>query len=235
MNFKNRSTTPELMDDPSLPEVDLHLALKDLATVNKYLGGNHITITALEDLISAHPEKKKWNVVDVGCGDGEVLRHIAKHFKNSAVDISFYGVDINDKSIDSAREKSKGYDNLTFSRQNILTIDDTTFECDVIICTLTMHHFSDEQLLVFMEKFKKLASIGIIVNDLQRSKIAYRLFQLFSGIFMKSKIAKYDGRVSIARSFRRKELETYSKQLALDNYSIQWKWAFRYLWVIKTI
>ncbi len=235
MNFKNRSTTPELMDDPSLPEVDLHLALKDLATVNKYLGGNHITITALEDLISAHPEKKKWNVVDVGCGDGEVLRHIAKHFKNSAVDISFYGVDINDKSIDSAREKSKGYDNLSFSRQNILTIDDTTFECDVIICTLTMHHFSDEQLLVFMEKFKKLASIGIIVNDLQRSKIAYRLFQLFSGIFMKSKIAKYDGRVSIARSFRRKELETYSKQLALDNYSIQWKWAFRYLWVIKTI
>ncbi|WP_339849139.1 methyltransferase domain-containing protein [uncultured Dokdonia sp.] len=235
MNFKNRSTTPELMDDPSLPEVDLHLALKDLATVNKYLGGNHITITALEDLISAHPEKKKWNVVDVGCGDGEVLRHIAKHFKNSAIDISFYGVDINDKSIDSAREKSKDFDNLSFSRQNILTIDDTTFECDVIICTLTMHHFSDEQLLVFMEKFKKLASIGIIVNDLQRSKIAYRLFQLFSGIFMKSKIAKYDGRVSIARSFRRKELETYSKQLALDNYSIQWKWAFRYLWVIKTI
>jgi 2-polyprenyl-3-methyl-5-hydroxy-6-metoxy-1,4-benzoquinol methylase len=235
MNFKNRSTTPELMDDPSLPEVDLHLALKDLATVNKYLGGNHITITALEDLISAHPEKKKWNVVDVGCGDGEVLRHIAKHFKNSAVDISFYGVDINDKSIDSAREKSKDFDNLTFSRQNILSIDETTFECDVIICTLTMHHFSDEQLLVFMEKFKKLASIGIIVNDLQRSKIAYRLFQLFSGIFMKSKIAKYDGRVSIARSFRRKELETYSKQLALDDYSIQWKWAFRYLWVIKTI
>ncbi|WP_405224372.1 methyltransferase domain-containing protein [Dokdonia sp. Asnod1-B02] len=235
MNFKNRSTTPELMDDPSLPEVDLHLALKDLATVNKYLGGNHITITALEDLISAHPEKKKWNVLDVGCGDGEVLRHIAKHFKNSAIDISFYGVDINDKSIDSAREKSKDFDNLTFSRQNILTIDETTFECDVIICTLTMHHFSDEQLLVFMEKFKKLASIGIIVNDLQRSKIAYRLFQLFSGIFMKSKIAKYDGRVSIARSFRRKELETYSKQLALDDYSIQWKWAFRYLWVIKTI
>ena len=235
MNFKNRSTTPELMDDPSLPEADLHLALKDLATVNKYLGGNHITITALEDLISAHPEKKKWKVVDVGCGDGEVLRHIAKHFKNSAVDISFYGVDINDKSIDSAREKSKDFDNLTFSRQNILTIDETTFECDVIICTLTMHHFSDEQLLVFMEKFKKLASIGIIVNDLQRSKIAYRLFQLFSGIFMKSKIAKYDGRVSIARSFRRKELETYSKQLALDDYSIQWKWAFRYLWVIKTI
>jgi 2-polyprenyl-3-methyl-5-hydroxy-6-metoxy-1,4-benzoquinol methylase len=235
MNFKNRSTTPELMDDPSLPEVDLHLALKDLATVNKYLGGNHITIIALEDLISAHPEKKKWNIVDVGCGDGEVLRHIAKHFKYSAVDISFYGVDINDKSIDSAREKSKDFDNLSFSRQNILTIDDTTFECDVIICTLTMHHFSDEQLLVFMEKFKKLASIGIIVNDLQRSKIAYRLFQLFSGIFMKSKIAKYDGRVSIARSFRRKELETYSKQLALDDYSIQWKWAFRYLWVIKTI
>lgn len=235
MNFNKRSTLPELMDDPLLPEADLQLALKDIALVNKYLGGNQISINALEKLILAHPEKKEWKVVDVGCGDGEVLRQVVGYFRKRSYKITFLGIDINEKSIQHARIKSEGYDNLSFNLQDILTIDEYTFECDVILCTLTMHHFSDEQLLVFIEKFKKLASIGVIVNDLHRSKIAYHLFQLFSAIFMKSMIAKYDGRISIARSFKKKELETYSKILALNDYSIHWKWAFRYVWVIKTI
>lgn len=235
MDFSQRSTAPELMDDPQLPAADLRLALKDIAIVNKFLGGNKITIKALEKMILSHPDKKQWKIVDVGCGDGEVLRQIVAYFKNTAHNIEFLGVDINDKSIDRAREKSAGIDNLHFSTQNILTMDASTFDGDVILCTLTMHHFSDEQLLLFMEKFMKLADIGIIVNDLERSMIAYRLFQLFSGIFMKSKIAKYDGKISIARSFKKEELETYSKKLALSNYSIHWKWAFRYVWVITTI
>ncbi len=235
MNFDKRSNAPELMDNPELPEADLHLALKDLAVVNKYLGGNKITINALEDMITSQPDKKHWRVIDVGCGDGEILRQIARHFKNLEHNIDFIGLDINEKSIARARKKSEDIAHLTFNTQNILTLDPATAGCDIILCTLTMHHFTDQQICTFIKTFTRLASTGIVINDLQRSKIAYRLFQLFSGIFMKSKIAKYDGRVSIARAFKKEELETYSKQLALDNYSIQWKWAFRYLWVIKTI
>lgn len=235
MEFKKRSNLPELMDDPQLPESDLHLALKDLGTVNKYLGGNTITIDALKKLIKTHPKKKRWRVVDVGCSDGEVLREIAKAFKNTTGDIEFLGLDINSKSIKRAKEKSKGISNLSFNTQNILEIEESSLNCDVIICTLTMHHFTDDEILVFLEKFKKLAEIGIVVNDLERSKVAYRLFQIFSSIFMKSKVAKYDGKISIARSFKRQDLETYSKQLALTDYSIDWKWAFRYVWVIKNI
>ncbi|MDE0597663.1 methyltransferase domain-containing protein [Dokdonia genika] len=235
MNFNKRSTAPELMDDAELPEAELRLALKDLAVVNKYLGGNQITITALEGMITSQPDKKLWRVMDVGCGDGEVLRQIARHFKNLDYKIEFIGLDINEKSIARARKKSEGISHLTFSTQNILTLDAATAGCDIILCTLTMHHFTDQQICTFIKTFVQLASTGVIINDLQRSKIAYRLFQLFSGIFMKSKIAKYDGKVSIARAFKKEELETYSKQLALDSYSIQWKWAFRYLWVIKTI
>lgn len=235
MNFKKRSNLPELMDDPNLPEDQLRLALKDIAFVNKYLGGNAITIKALEKIINSYPEKKQWKVVDVGCSDGEVLRKIAYHFSKKNIDIQFLGIDINAKSIAIAQRESEGIARLSFEEQDILKLDKTIFHCDIILCTLTVHHFTENEIIIFLTKFKNLATTAIIINDLERSKIAYRLYQLFSALFMKSYITKYDGKISIARSFKRKDLENYSKKLALTDYSISWKWAFRFLWIIKTL
>ncbi len=232
MNFKKRSTLPELMDNPNLPKADLQLALRDLAVVNKYLGGDGITINALEALIAENPDKQKWKIIDVGCGDGEMLRKIATHFQDETIDIDFLGLDLNPKSIASAVQKTR-LCNVNFEEKDILTLNTQDYQCDIVLFTLTIHHFTDAQIVDFITKCQEIAAIAIVINDLQRSKLAHRLFQLFSGIFMKSNIAIYDGKVSIARSFKREDLETYSKKLALNDYSISWKWAFRYLWVIK--
>jgi len=110
-----------------------------------------------------------------------------------------------------------------------------SFNCDIIICTLTLHHFFDEEILVFMKQFVKLAKVAIVINDLQRSKIAYHLFRLFSRIFIKSHVAKNDGLVSIASGFKKHELKKVAQQLKLKHSKITWKWAFRYLWLIKTV
>jgi ubiquinone/menaquinone biosynthesis C-methylase UbiE len=80
LNFTHRSSLPELMDDPSLPKDQLNTALKDITKVNRFLGGNQITISGIRQLMQSQPEKKEWRIVDVGCGDGEMLRHIARTF-----------------------------------------------------------------------------------------------------------------------------------------------------------
>jgi hypothetical protein len=74
---------------------------------------------------------------------------------------------------------------------------------------------------------------GIIVNDLHRSKLAYRLFQMIIFIFKLKKMTAEDGLISILRGFKREDLEKYSRELQLKNYSIKWKWAFRYQWIIE--
>ena len=103
------------------------------------------------------------------------------------------------------------------------------------LCTLTLHHFKDQEILVFMKQFVALAQVAVVINDLQRSKIAYQLFRLFSRIFIKSDIAKNDGLISIASAFKKPELKIVAQQLKLKHSEITWKWAFRYLWLIKTL
>ena len=49
---------------------------------------------------------------------------------------------------------------------------------------------------------------------------------------MKSKIAKFDGLVSIARSFLREDVEKMSEEIKNTNSQIKSKWAFRWQWLI---
>ena len=230
-----RATEPELMDDPEISQIDLKDALTDISRVNKLLGGNRITIKAIERLFEENPSKKEWTIVDIGCGDGEILRLIADYFNSKDLTVHLVGLDLSPQSIAMGRELSSSYQNIDLKVKDILTIDNESFDCDILICTLTLHHFRDQEILVFMKQFVALAQVAVVINDLQRSKIAYQLFRLFSRIFIKSDIAKNDGLVSIASGFKKPELKIVAQQLKLKHSEITWKWAFRYLWLIKTL
>ncbi|WP_350285763.1 methyltransferase domain-containing protein [uncultured Croceitalea sp.] len=232
MNFTYRSSILELMDDPNLEADKYRQAYLDINRCNKWLGGNKITIKALKILLKSRAQKS-YTILDMGCGDGEMLRQVAQAFKKKPVKLNLIGVDLKDDILDLAREKSVDYPAIQFKNQNILALTETS-GCDVLLCTLTMHHFTDEQIKIFLTKFSKVARIGVVINDLQRSKLAYALFKLFSIFFIRSHTAKYDGLVSITKGFLKNELWAYAKNISTMQHSIQWKWAFRYVWVMQT-
>lgn len=234
MDFTRRSTERELMEDVMLPEKDLYHALEDISKVNRWLGGNRITVKAVASILNKYPNKTHWTIVDIGSGDGEMLRILSKKFSTSKVHLSFTGIDISKKSVETSRRCSKDFTDISYRLENILTAKQAEV-FDIAISTLTLHHIPEDQMIPFLKGMLARAKYGVIVNDLQRSKLAYRLFKLISRIFIKSPVAKNDGLVSIASGFKRNELEKYAQTLGLKHYSIRWKWAFRYLWHIKTI
>lgn len=77
--------------------------------------------------------------------------------------------------------------------------------------------------------------MGIVINDLHRSKLAYRLFELICFVFNLNNMGRKDGLVSILRGFKKRELEAFSEKINLKNDTINWKWAFRYQWIIAKI
>ncbi|MNL86388.1 hypothetical protein D3C87_2150710 [compost metagenome] len=46
-------------------------------------------------------------------------------------------------------------------------------------------------------------------------------------------MSREDGLTSILRGFKKEELIRFSEKLNFKKYTIQWKWAFRYEWIIK--
>ena len=233
ISTKHRTNQSEMMDDFDMEGNVLKDALDKIAKINQVLGGNKLTLQGIEQLIKNKPTEETITIVDVGCGSGDMLRTLADYAENNKLDFKLIGVDANNCTVNYARELSLNYPYIKYRCEDIFKKPFEILQYDIVLCTLTLHHFKDEEIIKLLEVFKANAKLGIVINDLERSSISYRLFQTLCFIFRLNDMSRKDGLVSILRGFKKTELEQFSKKLNFHNYKIQWKWAFRYQWIIS--
>lgn len=232
-DFSIRNREAERMDDPEVEQNMLEEVLCDIDRTNRLLKGNRITVQSVGQLIREFPQQS-YTILDMGCGNGSMLREVVKLGRRMGVKVEAIGIDLSEKGLAIAKAASSDFPEIRYLKQDILELDPDDLNCDILLCTLTMHHFYNENIPVFLGQFAKLARIGIVINDLQRSPLAYHLFKGFSAIFIRTKIAKHDGLISIQSGFTQSELEGFAKDLPSVRHNIKWKWAFRYIWVMRT-
>ncbi|NHM06863.1 methyltransferase domain-containing protein [Flavobacterium sp. CYK-4] len=220
------------MDDFNLQGHLLTDALDKIAAINKWLGGNQLTIKSVKKLLKDWSKEKPVHIVDLGCGNGDMLRSLANYGCKNDFNFKLTGIDANAFTTNYAKQSSLTYPNIEYVAADILEFDFKQQPIDIVLCTLTLHHFKNEQIMALLNRLNQTASKGIVVNDLHRSKIAYYLFQLLCLIFRLNRMSKEDGLTSILRGFTKDELVSFSKNLKFARYSIVWKWAFRYQWII---
>ncbi len=233
LNTQYRSTEPEIMDDFAMEGEILRDALDKIAKINQLLGGNLLTLRGIQDLVPKIPNKTEIAIVDVGCGNGDMLRSLADYGLKNNLNFRLTGIDANNFTINHARKLSSQYPNISFRCEDVFEKDFTELKYDIVLCTLTLHHFKEDEIIQLMTIFNANSRVGIVINDLHRSAISYRLFQVLCFVFRLNSMSREDGLVSILRGFKKNELVHFSKKLKLSNYKIQWKWAFRYQWIIK--
>lgn len=230
-NRNKRNTEAELMDDPSLDPVILDTAVADVNKCNAYLGGYRFTKYAVERIIAKNPNKS-YRITDVGCSDGAMLRYLKDEL--SGYDLELLGIDLSPHSIKAATAKSVHYEGVRFRESDIFKEPLENLECDIVLVTLTLHHFPEETILKFIQRFREMSQTAVIINDLHRHPIAYQFFKFFSPIFIRNEISINDGLISIASGFRKADFKRYANALAIKNDQVNWKWSFRYIWIIPS-
>lgn len=228
---KDRTEEEEIMDDFSLEGQELQEALDKIASINQLLGGNKLTLQGVEQLFQYHPALV-YTIVDVGCGNGDMLRALADYAKQKNIQVQLIGIDANAFTIKYAQKLSTDYPMISYQCEDVFSEEYSYMKFDIVLCTLTLHHFKNEQIDYLVNLFSNQSKNGVVINDLHRSKLAYRLFQLICFIFKLNRMSKEDGLVSILRGFKKSELLEFSRKINVTKQIIQWKWAFRYQWII---
>ncbi|MBX2845851.1 MAG: methyltransferase domain-containing protein [Saprospiraceae bacterium] len=229
LDFSTRSAEPEIMDDFHMSGHLLRESIDQIAGVNTWLGGDQTTFAGIERFIQPN---QTITIVDIGCAGGHLCRKIAKWASKKQLQVQIIGIDANEDAIQYAQEQSKTFNNIHYQCANVFDPNFDFPTADIAVCTLTLHHFSNEEIVQLMNLIQPKLRLGIVINDLHRSRLAYRLYQLVCFVFGLNKMLRHDGCISILSGFKRKELEAFSHQLKLKNHSIRWRWAFRYQWII---
>ncbi|MBW8243520.1 methyltransferase domain-containing protein [Muricauda oceani] len=231
LNTTYRSDATELMDDFSMKGELLRDTLDKLGKINKWLGGNHVTLNGLRQLLKNQPKDKVLTIVDLGCGHGDILRLIADFGRKHNYSFELIGIDANQDAIEYADELSVAYEELSFRSVDVFSEEFRAMEYDIVLSTLFLHHLNEDEIHALLKEVTTKAKLGVVINDLHRSSTAYGLFRLL-GLVISNHMIVQDGLTSILRAFKRKEIEQISSQLNLNS-KISWKWAFRYQWLIK--
>ena len=227
----NRSTKIEIMDDLDMSGETLINSLDQLANINKWLGGNKTTIDSLKTILKTNPKDKTINIVDLGCGNGDMLRKVAHFGRKNGYKFDLLGIDANQATIDYAIQLSANFPEITYKKEDVLSKEFATYTYDIAMCTLFLHHFEDPIALDFIQTLLKNAKIGVVINDLHRHWLAYYLFKLLTSV-VGNEMTREDGLTSILKAFKRQDLDRFSKKLNFKS-TITWRWAFRYQWIIN--
>ena len=230
ISTKHRSEQREIMDDFTMRGKDLRDNLDILSRINWWLGGNHVTLDGIDKILKSENPKGKVKIVDLGCGNGDMLRRIANMGLQKGYQFELIGIDANADTIAYAAELSNSHNNISYFQLDIFSKEFEELEYDIAVSTLFLHHLKDEEIISKLNLLCKNASLGVVINDLHRNKLAYFLFNIIS-FFINNKIIRNDGLISILRGFKKDELEHFSKMMGM-RFEIAWKWAFRYQWLL---
>ena len=77
ISTKNRTDKEELMDDFSIGGDLLRDTLDKLENINRWLGGNKVTVNGLKTILKDSSKEQEITIIDIGCGHGDILRDVA--------------------------------------------------------------------------------------------------------------------------------------------------------------
>jgi 2-polyprenyl-3-methyl-5-hydroxy-6-metoxy-1,4-benzoquinol methylase len=193
--LEQRVRDDEQMDDPSLDPAVYDEVLRGLGRVNRWTFADRPT---LDFLARGTRGRDGFSLLDVGSGEGGMLRTIAKWARRRGLAARLTGVDLNLKSEKVARETTPADLRIDYRTGDYRDLG----RFDFVISSLVAHHMTDAQLLEFLRWMESNSDRGWFVNDLHRHRFAYFGYPLLAILLRVHPIVREDGRLSIARAFR---------------------------------
>lgn len=212
-NLSIRAEEEEQMDADTLSSAVYAKVLTGLARVNRVTLAARPTLRFLD-----RAGRAPFRLLDVGYGDGGMLRAIWHWAQKQGVACELVGIDLNPRSQAVAQACHPEGATITYRTGDYATLVDEPW--DFIVSSLVTHHMSEDQRRDFLRFMEQVARRGWFVNDLHRHGFAYAGYPLLARLLGVHRIVREDGQLSIARSFRPAEWRAMLENVGLDDVAV---------------
>ncbi len=219
---QRRTGAAEYLDEQGHDEAVLAHSMRQVADVNRYLGGTRATVRAVEDLL---PADGTATVLDVGCGAGDITAALANRVQRR--DVRITAIDLHPQILALARERLRALNHVCLARSDALALPFADRSFDVAMMSLTLHHFEDDAPVAVLRELGRVAS-AVVINDLERNwQNRAGAHLLAHTLWARNRLTRHDGPLSVDRSFTAAELSALAHSAGLRDVRVRRRYFYR--------
>jgi hypothetical protein len=87
-----------------------------------------------------------------------------------------------------------------------------------VLCTLALHHFSDEDAVIVLQRCRELSRKFVLVSDLRRGFCLQAGVYLLTALIFREPMTRYDARLSAVRGFSFLEMRDLALRAGWKNF-----------------
>lgn len=222
-----RNLRAELLDLDEAPFEEVRESLNDVRRVNRYLGGYKLLLHYVFDFFKKYPDKCPFTILDTATGSADQPVAVVKLARKLRIPVRITAVDINRKMLNFASEESDRFPEIKFVQCDILSLPFFPESFDLVINSLSLHHFSRENAISIIRAMNMQGRCGFIVNDLHRSRVAFGSIVFLTRLFTSNRLTRYDAPVSVMNAFTPQEMEEMAQEAGVENFRVHRHFPYR--------
>jgi 2-polyprenyl-3-methyl-5-hydroxy-6-metoxy-1,4-benzoquinol methylase len=220
----------EMMDRPQPVSAELERDLERIRQLNRWFGSYRLVLGFMRRWIRPGARVR---IVDLATGSGDIPRLIADYVRKIGAQIEIDALDRQPATLEVAAKLSTNYPEIHYRKADILEWNSAE-TYDVVLCTLALHHFSDEDAVRVLQRFRELSRKFVLVSDLRRGFLLQTGVYLLTALIFREPMTRYDARLSAARAFSFTEMRDLAVRAGWQNFGQKkFRFARQAIWFEK--
>ena len=215
-----RREAEELLDRPGHDPAELAANLQDIRTVNRLAGGVATILRHLPGLLSQLPRDRPVEILDLATGGGDIPLNLAAWAARQGRPLHLMVTDRSPEILAEARRTLAGVPGVTFSVCDARAVPMPDRSFDVVLCSLSLHHFAPGEAVQVLREMDRLSRSGFILNDIRRCLAGYVAAWGASRVATRNRLTRHDMPLSVLRAYTPDELRALLRQAGIRDASV---------------
>ncbi len=211
----------EYLDGP-VSGADREASLADVHRLNAWFGGYRLSERAIARLIAVAAPGAPLRIVDIGGGRGDLAIRLVTRARGRGQRVTAIVVDRNG----TVRPRP----GVAVVRADASALPFRPGAADVVTASLLLHHLEPDAAARSLSEMRAVARLGVVINDLLRSRITLALVWLVTRLFTRHPFARHDGPLSVRRAYSPDELRALAARGGLPRLHVR-----RYPWLGRIV
>ena len=218
----------EMMDRPQPVSAELERDLERIRQLNRWFGSYRLILDFMRRWLKPNARMR---LVDLATGSGDIPRLIADYARKIGAHVQIDALDRQRATLEVARKLSSSYPEISYREGNILEWD-SGGSYDVVLCTLALHHFSDEDAVSLLRRSRELSRRFVLVSDLRRGFFLQAGVYFLTALIFREPMTRFDARLSAKRAFSFSEMRDLGVGAGWENFGHErFRFARQAIWL----